>query len=616
MISEELIGIFYPFTKLDKNGLEDLLQLSFAQEVRKDTVIYSEGSPPDFFYFLLKGKVGVFSKTPLGVKEIETIDKGVSFGIISLFTGEPHSVTTKTKEDSTLLKIKCGAFKEFLQKYPFLALDFSLILSKRVKKRVDAPKKIFKSTGVTIMSGIAAERVIEYIIDIAYLLKEEGRRRVCIVEVLDKGRSVLPSFTGSAVSSASLSKMRSAGDFSAHIVSREIDYFSCRLDREGASTEMLFDFLAENYHFIFYCLPQDCAQYGAEAFLGASSFLYYFTAECLKPGDDIDRFVSHMPASQNPFAVGIFVLKNYPGVSSDSYRPTERYPYFMLYPEKNTSYWLMLRKVYRILADKTVGIALSSGGAYGIAHIGALEVIDSCCLPVDMVCGASVGSLVAALWALGFSYDEIRQKTAYFGTILRWHSFLNMAIPLKGMIREKKLLGVCRHIFGSRTFADTRFPLRIVAFNFNKRKAQVFSSGSIYRAVAASCAMPGIFEPVMLGDDYFFDGGVLHALPVEPLVTQGLKKIIAVNLVPRSDEIRELYEKRSPCFNIFDFIFGSIETMQNESVKGSLEVADVVVHPEVSDLNWTEFSRLSDFIARGKAAAWEQKTKMLALTED
>ena len=143
----------------------------------------------------------------------------------------------------------------------------------------------------------------------------------------------------------------------------------------------------------------------------------------------------------------------------------------------------------------------------------------------------------------------------------------------------------------------------IVAFDFKHRRAHVLSEGKflLRRAILASCSMPGIFSPVKVKGDLLLDGGVLNPLPVDCLVERGVKKIISICVTPSKEEIRQVHSKISgDKFNVFDFIFGSIEAMQEEIFQKAISLSDVVIHPKFGGIDWTNFKNIDYFIKQGE----------------
>ncbi|UCD15143.1 MAG: patatin-like phospholipase family protein [Candidatus Omnitrophota bacterium] len=269
----------------------------------------------------------------------------------------------------------------------------------------------------------------------------------------------------------------------------------------------------------------------------------------------------------------------------------------------NEDYSKAVRRISRQIGDVVLGVALGSGGAYAFSHIGVLKVLQENNIPIDVICGSSTGALVAALWAAGFTIEEMERIVKWVGRKLSMFPFTGMSLPFKGFLRARRLENIFKSIFKNRTFYDLKHTLRIVAFDFIRRQAKILEEGSLYKAVAASCAMPGMFEPIKFKKDILLDGGVLNPLPTRILLNYGANKIIAVNITPSREEIIKGYGETRK-FHILDFIFGSIETMQREFIAQALKLSDVVIHPDFGGVGgWMEFDKAHEFIEKGVEAA-------------
>jgi NTE family protein len=132
-----------PFDKLNEQELDEFIGLCEVKEYKNGQYIYKIDDPADYFYLLLQGRVVALTKEDQRELEIELLKRGVSFGIISLFNDEPHSVTTRAIESSTLIRVEKEKFKQFLNAYPRISLEFARILSQRIRGRIK-PKKIFQ----------------------------------------------------------------------------------------------------------------------------------------------------------------------------------------------------------------------------------------------------------------------------------------------------------------------------------------------------------------------------------------------------------------------------------------------------------------------------------------
>src|SRR5262245_46119208 len=165
-----------------------------------------------------------------------------------------------------------------------------------------------------------------------------------------------------------------------------------------------------------------------------------------------------------------------------------------------------------------LGLALSSGGAKGLSHIGVIQVLEENGISVDVVTGCSMGAYVAAIW--GFGHDGAtmeklaREVEGRFG-LLR---LIDPTFPpRKGFMSGAAVKARRQKTVGHLQFSDMVRPVRIVATDLDTLDRVVFSSGEVASAVHASIAIPGVCAPVTLGDRTYIDGGVADPLPVDVL---------------------------------------------------------------------------------------------------
>ncbi len=276
-----------------------------------------------------------------------------------------------------------------------------------------------------------------------------------------------------------------------------------------------------------------------------------------------------------------------------------------------------------------MGLVLGVGAAYGFCHIGVLEVLEKEGIPIDIICGSSMGALIAALWATGNSGEKILEMTKELRESGLVWNLMDFTFPLMGFLKGDKLHKFLKKYMGTKTFNDVSIPLKIVASDVKKKETKVFDKGLLSDALMASCSMPGVFRPFKFKEDMLFDGGVMHPLPTEPLFEMGVKKIIAVNVTPSKEDIARQYEnikkdvvnmaegfkKGKGIFNlrryladkfrnnILDIIFSSIEVMQSGIEKREEQLADIVLHPDTIGMHWMELHRAEEFVLKGQEEA-------------
>ncbi|NVK48563.1 MAG: patatin-like phospholipase family protein [Cyclobacteriaceae bacterium] len=160
-----------------------------------------------------------------------------------------------------------------------------------------------------------------------------------------------------------------------------------------------------------------------------------------------------------------------------------------------------------------IGIALSGGGVRGISHLGVLQGLNEAGIFPTQVSGASAGAIAGAMYCHGYSPSEILKiivDTNYF-------KFLRPAISWKGILKMSSIEGLFKTYLPHNDFSQLKIPLSVTATDIKKGKAVYFSEGELIGPVMASSCIPGMFEPIVIGNKYLVDGGVLNNLPIEPL---------------------------------------------------------------------------------------------------
>lgn len=592
-----------PFNKLKKRELDNFISLCEIKEYRNGEIVYNEGSPPDYFYLLLQGRIIALTKEKDKESEIELLKRGTHFGIISLFTDEPHSVTTKSIEESFVARVQKENFKEFLKKCPVIALDFSHSFSQRVKSRYQ-PKKIFQCRRIAV-TGLPSSGKTTYLLNLGLRLKEQTKKNIICIQTSNKDKFDLISIKGAVRKE----KILYLDEFKEETVSSYVlrDDIDCLLVKTGKKSGFacLLNFFSESYHYILYEVPLDFLREYFDDIVCPGNYLHFVSIpqkeELVKIGGVIEEFRKKDPSNKDKIKVILNEASKSYSLSFEEKKGLLNQAIYANLPYyKHSDYYRALVRISRQIGERVVGLALGSGGAYCFSHIGVLKVLEENDIYIDVVSGSSMGALVAALWACGFGMVETEGIVRDFGKKLS--SFSGVSLPFKGILRAEYLEGILKNIFKQRTFFDLKHGLKLAAFDFLKRESVVLEEGLIYKAVAASCAMPGIFEPIRFKKNILLDGGVLSPLPTDILLKCGVHKIIAVNIAPSQQEAMRKHGQKAG-FHIFDFIFGSIETMQREFVQQAVKTSDVVIHPELSDLGWTDFDKVEEFVKRGERVA-------------
>ncbi|MCM8789835.1 MAG: patatin-like phospholipase family protein [Candidatus Omnitrophica bacterium] len=650
---EELILKELPiFSGLSNRQLKIIKSRADIAEYRKGDIIYEEGSPASALYCLITGRVVVYTGRLADKTILEYLHRGKYFGMISLLTNEPHSVTAQALNDCQLLTIKKEDFDYILKKIPSLAIDLSKTLSRRLKRKDIHQKKIFESTIISVFSSQSQVGKSIYALNLALSLRNETRKSVIILNIVPEGSS--HTFTeklkvwhyktfnlsGSApIFLGSINEFISKSEFNVDLIC-----LYCALGRESCLKNMLdiLSVLVNDYHYIIMDLPSIMDKF-IFGILNQSDIINLLTSD--DPLDLKDTY-NLIEKLKREYVYQVEKIK----VIINEYKPVEvsqrkeaeilKQEIFATLPKiesesidrlvidkPDCEYSKAIRRIARHVGDCLVGLVLGVGVGYGFCHIGVLKVVEEEKIPIDVIVGSSVGSLIASLWAIGKTSEEILKITEEFKEPNSIWGLIDFTLPFLGFIKGAKFYKFLKKYFGEMTFDEVKVPLKLIASEVKKKEARVLDKGYLADAIMASCRMPGVFTPFKFKEEILFDGGVTHPLPTEPLLKMGVKKIIAINVTPSREDVLRQYERirdglaaapageKTSFFNfkqrikskfntnILDYIFSSIEILQSEVAKKEAQLADVVLHPDTQGLYWLELHRAKEFAKRGEEEA-------------
>jgi predicted acylesterase/phospholipase RssA/CRP-like cAMP-binding protein len=188
------------------------------------------------------------------------------------------------------------------------------------------------------------------------------------------------------------------------------------------------------------------------------------------------------------------------------------------------------RRAVRRLVDRAVGVVLGGGGARGLAHIGVLQAIEDAGVPVDFVGGTSMGAVVAAAYARGWSPGRIMQTVCEVFAASR--AVIDLTLPFASFLSGRKLDRILKGLFEDIQIEDLWIPYYCVSSSVTQARGLVHKRGPLWRSVRASVSLPGIFPPVQIDDQVLVDGGVMNNVPMDIMREQcpGSGRVIAVDV--------------------------------------------------------------------------------------
>ena len=278
-----------------------------------------------------------------------------------------------------------------------------------------------------------------------------------------------------------------------------------------------------------------------------------------------------------------------------------------------------------------VAVVLSGGGAKGVAHIGALKVIEEAGIPIDMVCGTSMGALIGALYSMGYTTDFLdslvrsqdwtyllSDRTNPDALSLRQREEQNTYAVIRGLGGEHPQRGglirgrnlnmlfhrLCAGYTDSISFDSLPIPFACIATDIVSNKEVVFHSGHLIRAMRASMAIPGVFTPVRMGDMVLLDGGLRNNYPADVAREMGADIVIGISvqdLMSSSEDINDV-----------GAVMGQLISINSRNkFTDNIKLSDIFIHVDVEGYSAASFTNASidTLLRRGEEATrslWDQ----------
>jgi len=549
--------------------------------VEKGETVYRAGDDADALYLVVSGAVDLVD----GERVVARVGPGEPFGESVLVAGERRLVTARTALDARLLVLPRESVALLLELHPSLQERVSALLFRRAKHAVHvalgAPRR--RPSEIIVIEGWteAAERRA-FVEGLADALERELDLPVAIVTVGSHARAP-----------------RARPDRPDIVVSGD------------ASRERLASELAAR---------------------GAEAPIVLLTADDA-PVPDLARFadvfvvrIDGRPPADRDGRPGrtVFVhdRRSGPGPSLSGNGVVSL-------PADETGRRRHLARLARHLTHRSVGLALGSGAAWGLAHIGVLDVLEREGIPIDVIAGASMGAIVGAHYALGFTparLEEIATNVRTVAGIVRilpqlLYLAADFNVTRPGLFAGdhfQRVLESLGPVKGS-SFADLDVPFRAVATDILTGARVEVADGDLSDAMRASFSAPWIFSPFRIGEHVLIDGGMCDPVPAETVRSMGADLVLGVNVVPpvypqAQNPLEAALRvfaplKRIPLGNTdrlpnsFDVVVRTLQIMQHELGNVRAGEADILINPDLRDHWVLEFWKAAEMIAQGRRAA-------------
>ncbi len=248
-----------------------------------------------------------------------------------------------------------------------------------------------------------------------------------------------------------------------------------------------------------------------------------------------------------------------------------------------------------------IALVLGAGASKGFAHIGVLKILETNKIPVHMIVGTSVGSVIGGFYASGLNAFDL-QRLSFS---IEQKDIVDLTIPENGFIKGEKLEEFVNKTLKNTPIEKLKIPFYAVATEIQNGQETVFGRGNTGQAVRASCSIPGVFRPVKIGDKVYVDGGVVSPVAVEAAKRLGADVVLAVDISASVE--------RTPPRNTIETLLQSIDIMYSKLAAIQLAKADVVIRPKVGYIGSSDFSKKHEAVMEGEKGTIEVMPRILEI---
>jgi NTE family protein len=441
-------------------------------------ILPREGDNDEAVFLVISGALGVYANDESEADRfVAHIPAGETVGEMSLLTGESHSATLVALRDTQLLRLSKPSFEKLLARHPRLSLNMMRILVRRLRHTTRRGFKYAKARTLALV----------------------------------------PLHPGVDVQGLASRLQTAFASFSMRCT-------TVRPSESGRSAEWFYNLEKE----------QDLAIYAGDAPNGA------WTQFCIRQADRVLLIAADgEPIPSHPFAglpagqvkrqmPELVVLRAadkpalYPEITAQAASAYSLHHFICPNTAKD------VERLARLLTGRAVGLVLAGGGARGFAHIGIIRALREAGVPFDMTAGASMGAIIAACVARGWSDQEIhaRMRRAFVET----NPLSDFTLPLVSVFRGQKVSRMLQENFGDLRIEEMRLPFFCTSSDLTHGRTHVHRTGPVWRALRASVAIPGLLPPVVEERCVLVDGGLMNNFPCDIMAKLKMGPIVGVDV--------------------------------------------------------------------------------------
>lgn len=551
--------------------------------LRSRDVLFNENDLCDGLYIVITGKLQALVSEDGARKKVGEIVPGETVGEVAIFTDEPRNATVQAIRDCVLVKMSKKLFSDITDKHPKVILNIAKLMMLRL---------------TNVNKAKHGKRTLNKTVAILPLGEVNNFESLC--------SEVVKSFK----------KIENTLFLNSKITDSEIRYEE--ISQSDAKNEEAYQRVTE------YLYTKE-SEYDKLLLVGDSN-MSEWNQRCIRQADvillvgdgsepggntELDKFLSGDEKISDANQYLIMLHADNVQNPEDTKRWFIQRDISRVFHAKLNAHYI--DRISRFICGKSVGLTLAGGGARGAAHLGVYKALIENNIPVDMVCGTSMGGMVAG----GLSLDKGIDEVISYGREKFLSNPVNdfNIVPVISLLKGKKIDGLLLDYFGDLDILDLWRPFFCVSSNLSQSKAVNHYSGNVCKAIRASVAIPGVFPPVLFDGDFHVDGGIFNNLPIDIMKDFGSGIQIAVNMnedkgfflddskLPNDYRIlKNRWLKKNKEFNVptmMSSIIQSITLSSDHHTQSTKGIADLYINLDLSKFGMMEVKAFDQVVEIG-----------------
>jgi NTE family protein len=466
-----LLGALQLFRGLDRETLSSIAAELEWLSLPGGATLFEAGEQPDAMYIVIAGCLAAYSGGEHS-RLLSRIPAGETVGEMGLLSGHPRTATIRALRDSDLARLPRESFDQVIVRHPTAMLRIAQLVVERFES-ADRPKRAGGPRTYALLPQSIEVDAGGFATELVTALSEYGRTEL------------VWSVRGADHSSAWFHRFESANDFVVYVA-------------DAAPTA--------------------------------------WTKLCMRQADAL-LLLTRAEAPAQPWPVmpapgrGTAARAELVLLGEDRVVPGAAARWCALLPGVDHHHVCSsadVARVARLVTGRAVGLVLSGGGARGFAHIGVVRALREAGVPIDCVGGTSMGAILGAGVAAGWSDAEMVER--FHRTFVATNPLNDYTLPIVSLVSGRKVSRLLRQEFGEIAIEDLPLPFYAVSANLTTGRSSVHRHGELWRWLRASVAIPGVLPPVFHRGEVHVDGGAINNLPVDVMRAANVGVVIGVDV--------------------------------------------------------------------------------------